>query len=167
MLVLGDASELGPDDPGRMTIDADANDHTLDAAIAQLASKTAQREASGAQDRRRHVDREALVNRLGGDRELVQDVIDLFLRDSERMLSGVREAVAGADGEALVRATDTLKGPFEIFGVRAAVDICARLAAAGAREDFSEVGRLVIRLERVSSAIQVELAGDLAASEPA
>jgi len=80
------------------------------------------------------------------------------------MLSRVREAVAGADGESLVRATDTLKGPFEIFGVRAAVDICARLAAAGGREDFSEVSRLVVRLERISAAIQVELASELAAS---
>ncbi len=164
LLALGPPGALGEDDAGQLTIPEDADDHELEAAIAQLAAANASREPSGAQDRRRHIDRRALIERLGGDRALVQDVIDLFLRDSERMLSRVREAVAGADGESLVRATDTLKGPFEIFGVRAAVDICARLAAAGGREDFSEVSRLVVRLERISAAIQVELASELAAS---
>jgi two-component system, sensor histidine kinase and response regulator len=135
----------------------DVNKDTLSVAIAELASQSKERQLSSISARQRIVDPEALLERLAGDENLVRDVIALFLRNAGALLGAVRSAVEAANGDALVRASNNLRGTFQIFKVRAGIDLCTRLESHGLQEDFSEVGRLVERLEMLSAQLQAEL----------
>lgn len=142
------------------TVPNDAEPETVAIAIAELATSNSNMNASGAAARHRLVDADALLRRLGGDADLVSEVIGLFLRDQPQMSEAVQSAVHRADGDALLRSSDTLKGTFEIFGVRAGIDLCTRLSRSGRADDFSEVAKLVERLETLTAALRNELAGE-------
>ncbi|GEM_PF-3257835 len=140
---------------------ADADDDQLAVTVAEIAATARTSSATASLGRRRLIDVSALRRRMADDDGLVRELAGLFLRDSQRMLDAVRDAVAASDGKRLVRTTDTLRGGFEIFDVKTGVDLCLRLSAAGHAEDFSEVVRLVARLERIAAEVTSELSGDL------
>lgn len=144
----------------------DASSQELSAAIEALVNQTASERPPVGLTRLRYVERDALLARLGGDRALLQDVSALFLRDVSRMLGGIRAAIQDGSGDGLMRAADALKGSFEVFDVRAAIDISTRLTDCGRREDFSEVPALAERLEHITAAIIAELSGDRTAIVP-
>mgnify|MGYP000954077805 CR=1 FL=1 len=77
-------------------------------------------------------DLEGALNRLGGDRELFQDVVGFFLEDSPGLLEQVRQGFAAGDAETVHRAAHSLKGLAAQLGGARAVD-AARAVEAPAR----------------------------------
>jgi signal transduction histidine kinase/ActR/RegA family two-component response regulator/HPt (histidine-containing phosphotransfer) domain-containing protein len=69
----------------------------------------------------------AALDRAGGDEALFDELIELFLRDSELHLAAVRAAVQGGDADRLARASHTLKGSMSIFAARDATSAAARV----------------------------------------
>jgi len=56
------------------------------------------------------LDQQDLLDRLGGDTELAQELLTIFREEAPSMFAEVRRAVLAADAEALARAAHDLKG---------------------------------------------------------
>lgn len=81
-------------------------------------------------------DREELLNRVDGDRELLADVLVLFKESCPRILSEMEAAIRQSDAEALARAAHTMKGSVGNFAGKAAFQKAIEL------EDIARTGRL-------------------------
>jgi PAS domain S-box-containing protein len=88
------------------------------------------------------VDLEAVLDRLGGDRDIVHEVIGALLREVPKLLSSVRSSAEAHDAPGLARAAHSLRGALLNVGAT---------AAALAALDVERIGQ----------------AGDLARAEPA
>ena len=82
------------------------------------------------------LDATALVALISGDRQLLKELVDLFVEDSTRRLEEIRSSLASGDTESLHRAAHTLKG--------SAGSICGRRTAEVALrvEDLAQEGNL-------------------------
>jgi PAS domain S-box-containing protein len=76
-------------------------------------------------------DEAELLDRVGGDRELLREVVRLFFETSPAMLAELRQAAAAGDAETLHRQAHTLKGMVGHFGARAAIEAALRLEVMG------------------------------------
>jgi len=56
------------------------------------------------------IDREALLNRVGGDEELLMEIVQLFLVDCPLRVAAIKEAVAGGNPDEIRLAAHALKG---------------------------------------------------------
>jgi two-component system sensor histidine kinase/response regulator len=99
--------------------------------------------------RRRALDRELALSRVGGDLELLQEIAMLFLSDSERMLREVDKAVSARDAKALDRAAHTVKGCVSNFGAQGLYDASLTLERMGRSGDLSnmELAHQTLRVE--------------------
>jgi HPt (histidine-containing phosphotransfer) domain-containing protein len=111
------------------------------------------------------LNREALVERLGGDLELFQEITGLFRKDCPRLLSEIRSAVSEDNAPALERAAHTLKGSVANFGAEAAYAAAFRLEQMGrARQMEGAAGACqtleaeIARFEHALEALARELA---------
>jgi len=112
-------------------------------------------------DARPHVSAQVL-ERVGGDRELLVEISLLFIDDVPRHLAGIREALDAGDGEALRRAAHGLKGAAANFDADAVVNLARTLEDMGRSGEFddqeavwrgltSEIDRLVALLRAISA----------------
>ncbi len=93
-------------------------------------SETAAMDGGG---RRAHpaLDLDAALRRLEGDRQLLREVIDLFLQDCPRLTGGIREAINSRDAAALKMGAHKLKGCIGYLGADDAVQMAYRLECMG------------------------------------
>lgn len=79
----------------------------------------------------------AMVRNIGGDRELMEELVDLFLQRYQAMLEGIRAALADGDRQAVEQAAHLLKGT--------ASNLCASevVSSAGQLEALGRLGTLV------------------------
>jgi CheY-like chemotaxis protein len=69
----------------------------------------------------------ALVASFRGNRQLLREVIDVFLADTPSTLEAARRALAAGDTAALAASAHTLKGSIGLFGPGPAYDAAQRL----------------------------------------
>lgn len=81
------------------------------------------------------LDYEAVVERWGGDRELVRELAQLFIQDCPGSLGEVRRAIAAKNAARLLECAHALKGSVANFSTSAA-------AAAHRLERMGEEGKL-------------------------
>lgn len=117
---------------------------TSAAATNQAAAK--KRRAEGAVDH-------ALLNGLrkleqSGAPGLVKRLTDIFLQDTARRLTDLRDSVQQGDSERLRKLAHTLKGSAANLGAREIVRICAELEELGENGDIGTAPSLVADLER-------------------
>ena len=60
-------------------------------------------------------DRAAILDLVGGDRELLREIVALFLETAPNFLQGIRDAAARGDGIALKTAAHALRGAARNF----------------------------------------------------
>lgn len=87
------------------------------------------------------------LSRLGNDRELLSDIIEIYLEDSPALLEKIRRAVMGNDSGALQRAAHSLKG---LAATLSAEDVAAasrRLEQIGASNCLDDAVAAVAQLE--------------------
>jgi signal transduction histidine kinase/DNA-binding response OmpR family regulator/HPt (histidine-containing phosphotransfer) domain-containing protein len=99
----------------------------------------------------------AALKQAGGDRELLRELVRLFLADQERGLAGLREALAAGSAAALAAAAHGLKGSLAVLGARAACDAALRLEVLGRQGSLAGAeeasGLLRAELERLQPAL--------------
>lgn len=81
------------------------------------------------------LDRQALVALqadLGGDRGVVVELADSFLREAPRLVALAIDGAAKGDAKSLHRAVHTLKSNAATFGARRLSDLCRALEAEAA-----------------------------------
>jgi HPt (histidine-containing phosphotransfer) domain-containing protein len=104
------------------------------------------------------LDRQMALSRVGGDKELLQEIASLFLEDCPRALAEIREAVACGDAARLENAAHALKGSVANFGARDAVAAAFRLEQMGRANEMSEAEAMLCTLESALSVVCAELA---------
>ena len=84
---------------------------------------------------------------LKGDRELLKVVVETFLEESPRLLSTIRQALAGGDPSALRIAAHTLKGSMHYFGSTRAYERAFELEKMGQQGKLGDAAETLAALE--------------------
>lgn len=101
-------------------------------------------------------DLDEALERVGGDRELLKEIADLFLEDAPRSLEAVRLAIDANDCPALQRAAHSLKGSVANFGAQETVDAAFRLEKMGVD---GKMGDAMATFAQLESALQTVCEG--------
>ncbi|MFO0761151.1 MAG: response regulator [Byssovorax sp.] len=98
-------------------------------------------------------DKAAALDRVGGDEELLKDLIGVFLGEVHKWLDDIRAAIVSSDAPRLKRAAHTLKGAVDNCGASRAYDLALRLERlggegriAGAEDIFAELEAAIEQL---------------------
>ncbi len=103
------------------------------------------------------LDREAVLDRVGGNAELLGQLVGIFRDDCARLAVELRDALAAGAAAKLCRPAHTVKGMVAFFGATAAVESAIRLEALGAAGDLTDAGNEVHTLLREVERLQAAL----------
>jgi two-component system, sensor histidine kinase and response regulator len=103
------------------------------------------------------LDESMALSRVGGDADLLCEVIDLFLDDYPHSLEKIREAVHTGDQSGVEQHAHSLKGSVSIFGAQAAVDAAFSLEKQGRSGDLNAAPDGLQRLEQALAHLKPEL----------
>ena len=93
-------------------------------------------------------DRNAALERFGGDEQLLRELIVLFLEDADRLMQGLRSAIAAGDANALERAAHAFKGSVANFAVESPMKAAFKLETIGRSGDMTGAQDAFMTLER-------------------
>jgi HPt (histidine-containing phosphotransfer) domain-containing protein len=93
------------------------------------------------------IDRDAVLDRVGGDENLLREIIVIFLDECPALVASIRDALAKQDRRLLERSAHTLKGSLATFGADAATQAALELELSARRGDLHRAPALVARLE--------------------
>ena len=133
-------------------------------APAQTAVENSPPEASveAGEEHARSFDRGAALACVGGDEELLQVVLDVFLGDTPKQIDRIEEALAAGDARLATRAAHTIGGASGNVGAHVLRDMAAEAerAARDGDTNAAEVGVSDLRaeLERVRAAVKAAVA---------
>lgn len=96
------------------------------------------------------------VNRVGGDTDLLNELIVTFLEDLPTLLAGVRKAVQEDDPEATAESAHGLKGALSSLSATAAASAAAALELIGREERLSDARSAYSALEKESNRLREE-----------
>jgi two-component system, sensor histidine kinase and response regulator len=75
--------------------------------------------------------RSAALQMLGGDEDLLNEMVEIFLSDSPKLLDRIGQALSLGDSAKLELAAHSLKGELQYLGVQEAIDQAQQLEIAG------------------------------------
>jgi two-component system sensor histidine kinase/response regulator len=87
------------------------------------------------------------LERVGGDEELLFEVVEIFINEAPKALTRLRQALSRGDAEAVERVAHGLKGEIGYLGIRALSQQTRELEEAGRRRDMASAEPLVASLE--------------------
>jgi two-component system sensor histidine kinase/response regulator len=93
------------------------------------------------------VDRNDVLERVGGDEELLHEIIGIFLEEYPSLIAGIRSAVEKQDARSLERSAHNLKGSVCNFGARSATQAALELELMGRKGETHSAGPVVEALE--------------------
>ena len=106
------------------------------------------------------LDRSELLERVGGDRELLVEIVELFSRDCPKQMAELSEAVACGDAAKVKRVAHAVKGQVGNLASATATAAALRLEMmgsegnlAGAREELASLERAIEQLKMALTAI--------------
>jgi len=100
------------------------------------------------------IDERKVLEGLGGDRDLLVDILRLFLEDSDRLLRNIRSAIAHPDSVALERSAHALKGSIANLTTGDAARYAAELEKMGRSGDCAAAEELMEKLVRALGQLQ-------------
>jgi HPt (histidine-containing phosphotransfer) domain-containing protein len=103
------------------------------------------------------LDESVALSRVGGDVELLREVVGLFLDDYPQSLEMIRDAVARGDQSGLERHALSLQGSVSTCGAQEAFDAALALEKQGRTGDLTEAPEGLRRLEDALTALRPEL----------
>ncbi|HEX8985603.1 MAG TPA: Hpt domain-containing protein [Bryobacteraceae bacterium] len=94
------------------------------------------------------LDPDAIIDRVGGDAEFLQELTGLFAEDSPKLLGQIRSAIAAGDPRGLEYAAHALKGSVANFGAESARAAALRLELLGRAGDLQPAPEACAVLEQ-------------------
>jgi PAS domain S-box-containing protein len=94
------------------------------------------------------VDAHQALRSVGGDRDLLRELVQVFRESCPEMMAKVRAAVATGSGPQLRQAAHTLKGAVGTFGKGQTYEACLRLEEMGRGGDLAGAGVALEELEK-------------------
>jgi PAS domain S-box-containing protein len=119
--------------------------------IERVAGKPPTGDASGAPPASNDVDWSAALDYVGGDAEMLRDLIEIFLAECPRWLEELRSAIAGNAVGDVKRLAHNLKGSVRLFGAKTAIDAAFLLEQMGRNGNLSGATEGLEVLERAIS----------------
>src|SRR5262245_41645775 len=95
-----------------------------------------------------------LLAALGGDRELLLEIIELFLRDAPGMLRALYAAAGSGDAEALARAAHVLKGSAANFGSTPLYDVARSIERRAFAGELTGLDHDLVELDHAARAME-------------
>src|SRR3954454_315069 len=109
-----------------------------------------------------------LLDRVGGDSDLLREITTIFLEEYPQLLEDIRSAVARCDDHLLERSAHSLKGSVSNFGAKSATAAAYSLEKLGRQKASANAAAQLQTLEAELSsllpALQDLLTRDLAAT---
>lgn len=103
------------------------------------------------------LDKPALLARVDGDKELLAQIIEIFLEECPKQVGEIREAVAAKDAPSLARLAHKLKGSVGNFAAKRAFEAALRLETICRKGDLSDVEEVSAQLEAEIGRLQPAL----------
>jgi two-component system sensor histidine kinase/response regulator len=97
------------------------------------------------------------LGRIGGDEELLQELCQIFLEESPKLLQKLRQAVASGDSDGVMRAAHSLKGESSYLGAGGTSQAARQLEEIGRSKDLSRAPDIVAVLEREVAGLHAHL----------
>ncbi len=111
-------------------------------------------------------DADEASRKLGGDRELLQELAGMFIQEYPTRLAAIKDAIAAKDSEQLMREAHALKGEVGNFAAQASWDAAYRLENMGRHNQMDEAEAALEQLERQVAKL-IEAFATLTADAPA
>ena len=92
------------------------------------------------------------------DRELLQELTELFAEDADDMMAEIEKSIESADIETLGRAAHTLKGAVATIGGRALADVARRIEEKARDQDTTGLAVLAVEIRAAFDAFRAALA---------
>ena len=96
---------------------------------------------------------EQILDRLGGDEKLLQEVIQIFIDEAPKHLDTLRSALSQGDAEAVERIAHSLKGELGYLGISEVSQKSRELEELGREHDLEQASRIFPSFEVEVSAI--------------
>lgn len=103
------------------------------------------------------LDESLALSRVGGDLDLLKEVVELFLDDYPGTFEQIRAAVANRDAKALEHHAHSLKGSVSTFGANRAFEAAFTLEKQGRGGDLAGAQDNLLQLEQALAALRPEL----------
>jgi len=103
------------------------------------------------------LDRNAALERIGGDEELYQEVLSIFLDDTPVQIGVLNQALRSLDRVLGERQAHSLKSAAANIGAEAMRDACLKTEKAFAKSDPTVLAALVKKIEFEFSALRQHL----------
>ncbi|MGA8492345.1 MAG: response regulator [Terriglobales bacterium] len=103
-------------------------------------------------------DKTEALNRIGGDEQLLQELCQIFLEESPKLLQKLQQAVAAGDPGEVSRAAHSLKGESSYLGAGGTSQAARQLEEMGNHKDLSRASETLAVLEREVASLQRDLA---------
>ena len=97
------------------------------------------------------------LDRVGGDEELLREVVQLFLGEYPELLAEIEQAVTKSDALRLERAAHTLKGSLSTIGAEIAARDALQLEVMGRTHQLEGAAGQLVRLNQALSDLCTEL----------
>ena len=88
------------------------------------------------------------LERLGGDEALLQELCEIFLEESPKLLRNLRKAIEEGDASSVMGAAHSLKGEVGYLGAAVAAQAAQQLEDMGAVNKLAAAPKTLILLER-------------------
>jgi histidine phosphotransfer protein HptB len=100
--------------------------------------------------------------RKQGGRELVAEIVTIYLSDLDSLTKRIHAAVRSADDASLATCAHALKGCSASMGARQIWMLCQELEQAAIARDFSRASEVLADLDSQAQLVRVELEGESA-----
>ncbi len=97
------------------------------------------------------------LDRVGGDEELLRELVAIFVEDYPRQLQLIQEAIATEDWKTAEREAHGVKGAVSNFSADAAVEAARKLELAARDGGRTELAPLLEQLRAQLSRVRTEL----------
>ncbi|HEV7219408.1 MAG: Hpt domain-containing protein [Terriglobales bacterium] len=98
------------------------------------------------------------IESLGGDEELLRELVEIFVDQSPKLLNKLRDAISSFDAEGVMRAAHSIKGELSCLGALAAAKTAQKLETMGGKKEMAGASEMFTSLERELKALKLSLA---------
>ena len=88
-------------------------------------------------------DRSKTMERLGGDEDLLREVVQIFLEETPKLMSTLQQGIENANPEIIERAAHSLKGQLGYLGLDEVAKLARELEEAGRRKELSRAAAML------------------------
>ncbi len=97
------------------------------------------------------------IERLGGDEELLRELIEVFVAESPKVLAKLRDAIYSSDADGVMRGAHSIKGELSCLGAVAATNTAQELETMGSDKEMAGAPEMFRNLEHETQAIKLAL----------